>query len=576
LTYKANKGENVMAAIGIDLGTTNSLVAIYEDNKPKLILNTLGEPLTPSVVSLGDDDSIITGAAAKDRLLSHANRTVGSFKRFMGSNHITKLGKKDFRPEELSAFILRALKADVESHLGQAITEAVISVPAYFNDQQRKATMDAGKLAGLNVERLVNEPTAAALAYGLSNTKEGNYLVFDLGGGTFDVSILDKYDDVMEIRATTGDTRLGGDDFTQVVQGILVEKQKLDLKKLNPTALAVLLRQAEKLKYALTKEQSQEYEMNLDGKALMGEISRQEFEAASASLLQRLRQPTERAVRDASIAVSSFDAIVMVGGATRMPMVRSLVARMFGRLPLINIDPDTTIALGAAIQSGLIQRNGALRDVVMTDVCPYTLGVATVDDIDSGEHRLSVSPIIERNAVVPISRNMILNTVLNNQQAIAVQVYQGENLRPENNIHLGTLEMKVPRKPRGQEQVDIRFTYDVNGTLQVEATVLSTKKTSVQVFGNTTGLSETEITDRFRKLEALKLPPREHMENLALIARAERIYEECRGEQREYIKEIIAQFEREISNQQLRNPEACRKNFDEQLDLVDLQPSGLN
>jgi molecular chaperone HscC len=565
-----------MAAIGIDLGTTNSLVAIYESDKSRLIHNSLGEPLTPSVVSLGDDGSVMTGVAAKDRLLSHPDRTVASFKRFMGSNHISKLGKKEFRPEELSAFILRALKADAEACLGHSISEAVISVPAYFNDQQRKATMDAGKLAGLNVERLVNEPTAAALAYGLSDKKEGNYLVFDLGGGTFDVSILDKYDDVMEIRATTGDTRLGGDDFTQVMQSILVEKQKIYLKTLNANSHAVLLRQAEKLKCSLTKEPTQEYEMNIDGNALKGEISRQEFESACAHLLQRLRQPTERAVRDANISVSSFDAIVLVGGATRMPMVRSLVARMFGRLPLINIDPDTTIALGAAIQSGLIKRNGALRDVVMTDVCPYTLGVATVDNAESGDFRLSVSPIIERNAVVPISRNIVLNTVQNNQQAIAVQVYQGENLRPENNIHLGTLEMKVPRKPRGQERVDIRFTYDVNGSLQVEATVLSTKKTSAQVFGNTTGLSEKEIADRFRKLEALKLPPRENMENLALVARAERIYEECRGEQREYIKQIIAEFEREISNQQLRNPEICRKGFTKMLDQIDLKPSGLN
>jgi molecular chaperone HscC len=316
--------------------------------------------------------------------------------------------------------------------------------------------------------------------------------------------------------------------------------------------------------------------MDLAGQNLKGEVSRQEFETACATLLQRLRQPTERAVRDANIAVSSFDAIVMVGGATRMPMVRSLVARMFGRLPLITIDPDTTIALGASIQSGLIKRDGALRDVVMTDVCPYTLGVATVDDVEAGDHRLSVSPIIERNAVVPISRNLILGTVANNQQVLSVQVYQGENLRPENNVHLGTLEMKVPRKPRGQEQVDIRFTYDVNGTLQVEATVLSTKKTSVQVFGNTSGLSETEIADRFRKLEALKLHPREQMQNQALISRAERIYEEGRGEQRDYIKEIIAQFEREIGHQQLRNPDAVRKNFEEQLDSIDNHPTGLN
>lgn len=565
-----------MTAIGIDLGTTNSLVAIYESDTPRLIPNGLGHTLTPSVVSLGDNGEIVTGAAARDRLLSHADRTVASFKRFMGSNQITKLGKKEFRPEELSAFILRALKADAEAHLGYAISEAVISVPAYFNDQQRKATIDAGKLAGLHVERLVNEPTAAALAYGLSNNKEGNYLVFDLGGGTFDVSILDKYDDVMEIRATTGDTRLGGDDFTKTMQNLLVDKHKLNFKTFDATAQAVLLRQAERVKFNLTKALSYEYELNLNDKSLRGEISRQEYEIACEPLLKRLRQPTERAVRDANIEVSAFDAVVMVGGATRTPMVRSLVAKMFGRLPLINIDPDTTIALGAAIQSGLIKRNGALRDVVMTDVCPYTLGVATVEDADERHHRLTVSPIIERNAVVPISRNLIVSTVHDNQQLLQVDVYQGENLRPQHNIHLGSLEVKVPRKRRGEESVDIRFTYDVNGTLQVEATSLTTKKTIKQVFGNTIGLSESELNSRFQNLAGLKVPPRDQLENQALIARAERIYEECRGEQRDFIKSLISQFEREIVHQQQRNPAICRQKFAEQLDMIDNFPSGLN
>jgi molecular chaperone HscC len=564
-----------VAAIGIDLGTTNSLIAVYQEFGPHLISNSLGSALTPSAVSLGDDGNVITGAAAKDRLLSHPDHSIASFKRFMGTQRLTKLGKKEFRPEELSAFILRALKADAEAYLEDEVTLAVISVPAYFNDQQRKATLAAGQLAGLTVERLVNEPTAAALAYGLSDVKEGNYLIFDLGGGTFDVSILDKYDDVMEIRATTGDTRLGGDDFTSVVENLLASRHQLNLGKLSGYERAHLLRQAENLKCAVTTEHEHPYALNIGKQLFKGNITRQEFEAASSSLLQRLRLPTERAVRDAEMAPSSFDAIVLVGGATRMPMVRSLVARMFGRLPLISIDPDTTVALGAAVQAGLIQRNNALRDVVMTDVCPYTLGVATVDDIDDPTMRTHVSTVIERNAIVPISRSLILSTIRNNQSALAIEVYQGENLRPENNVHLGTIEVKIPRKPKGQESVDIRFTYDVNGVLQVEAVVLSTSKKYKKIFNDNSGLPAAELESRFKKLEALKLHPRDQMENQALIARAERIYEERRGNDRDFIKSILMQFEREISNQQLRHPEAIRVSFAEQLDSIEQSPLGL-
>lgn len=564
-----------MAAIGIDLGTTNSLIACYDERGPRLIPNSLGSNLTPSAASLDDEGRIITGAAAKDRLLSHPALSAASFKRFMGTNHITKLGMMQFRPEELSAFILKALKADAETFLGHSIDEAVISVPAYFNDQQRKATIDAGELAGLKVKRLVNEPTAAALAYGLSNIKEGNYLIFDLGGGTFDVSILDKYDDVMEIRATTGDSKLGGDDFTTAIESHLAKKHKFLLTDLDGKERAKVLRQAELLKCSLTKDLSSAYVLTIGEQSMSGEISRTEFESAAATLVQKLRQPTERAVRDSKLAVSEFDAVVLVGGATRMPMVRSLVARLFGRLPLITIDPDTTVALGAAVQAGLIQKNLALRDIVMTDVCPFTLGVATVDDPDNS-HRLSVSPIIERNAIVPISRNILLSTVVDKQAILSVQVYQGENLRPENNVHLGSLDVKVPRKPKGKESVDIRFTYDVNSTLQVEATVVSTNITTKQIFGNTSGLSEKELAARFENLKDIKLHPRDKMENVALIARAERLYEEHKGEEREFIKALIIQFERDIAGQHLRNPDAVRQGFSEALDQLDMNPMGLN
>jgi molecular chaperone HscC len=563
-----------MAAIGIDLGTTNSLVAVFRDDKPMVIPNSLGAPLTPSTVSIEKDGTILVGQAAKERLLTHPDQSMASFKRFMGTNHLAKLGKREFRPEELSALVLRSLKADAEAFLGEPISGAVISVPAYFNDQQRKATIDAGRLAGLTVERVVNEPTAAALAYGLGEVQEGNYLVFDLGGGTFDVSILDKYADVMEIRATTGDTRLGGDDFTDVIEKLIASRLKINLGQLKPGEVALIKKQAEDVKAALTSSNEVTCRMNLGSQAMETSISRQEFETACATLLQRLRLPTERAVRDANITANGFDAIVMVGGATRMPMIRSLVAKMFGRLPLITIDPDKTVALGAAVQAALIQRHGALRDVVMTDVCPYTLGVATVDDADDPYARLSVQAVIERNAVVPISRNLSVSTIRDKQKVLQVSVYQGENLRPENNVLLGSIDVSVPARKRGEESVDIRFTYDINGVLQVQATAISTGKTYEKIFQNTNGLPEDEIRRRFKELEALKLHPRERMENKALVARAERIYEECRGAERDEIKALIINFEQQISDQKLRDPEGCRKHFSKLLDSFERNPLG--
>ena len=294
----------------------------------------------------------------------------------MGTAQETRLGPRSFRPEELSALVLRSLKSDAEAALGGSIEEAIISVPAYFNDHQRKATLDAGRLAGLTVNRLVNEPTAAALAYGLAERTDGQFLVFDLGGGTFDVSIIDKFDGVMEVRATTGDTRLGGNDFTEIVEGLIARAHDIPARALAPADAARLRREAERVKIALTADAEVAYEATIGERCARGVLSRSVLEAEAATLLRRLRAPMERAIADARLDPVALDAVVLVGGATRMPMIRSLVARLFGRMPLIHLDPDTTVALGAAVQVGLHRRAAALEDVVMTDVSPFTLGIA--------------------------------------------------------------------------------------------------------------------------------------------------------------------------------------------------------
>jgi molecular chaperone HscC len=562
-----------MAILGIDLGTTNSLIAVLEPSGPRLIKNALSCPLTPSAVSVAEDGTILVGAAASERLITHPERTVASFKRFMGSGQVTKLGRLSFRPEELSALVLRALKADSEADLGATVSEAVISVPAYFNDHQRKATLDAGRLAGLKVERLVNEPTAAALAYGFGEVTEGKFLVFDLGGGTFDVSILEKYEGVMEIHATTGDTQLGGNDFTRVIEEMMVRTGKVELGSLDRNGRARLRREAESVKLGLTSDNEIRYSIPSDEK-LSGTITRAQFELECAQLLRRLRGPVERAILDARLEPHQFDAVVMVGGATRMPMVRSLVARLFGRLPLIHVDPDTTVALGAAIQAGLHARDAALNDIVMTDVSPYTLGVAAVENGRADLQSRYVVPIIERNAMVPISRSQRLFTVNDNQRAISVDVYQGENLRPEDNVYLGSLEVGVPAGPAGNEGIEVRFTYDINGALQVEVTVLSTGRTSSKIFSNSPELSREELAARFEAMEAIKLHPREHVPNKALLARAERLYSEQLGEGRDIIRRMIAKFEAEIADQRLRNPEAVREAFAKSLNHFERFPFG--
>ena len=553
-----------MAIAGIDLGTTNSLIAVWTADGPRLIANALGDTLTPSAVSVADDGAALVGRAAVDRLVTHPDRSVASFKRWMGSDAGARLAGRFYRAEELSALVLRALKEDAEAQTGGAIEDAVVSVPAYFSDPQRKATLDAARLAGLKVERLVNEPTAAALAHGLESVAEGRFLILDLGGGTFDVSLLHKFEGVMEVRASAGDSLLGGDDFRDALVALIAQRHKIDPDRLPREELARLLREAERVKHALSAEERAAYDVALGGETRAGEVSRAEFEEAAQPLLRRLRAPIERAVADSGVDPRAIDQIVLVGGATRMPMARALVARLFGRLPLAHPRPDHLIALGAAIQAGLKARDGALADVVMTDVCPFTLGIA-VNDPTSPERR-AMSPLIERNAIVPISRSGRYCTIEDNQASITVEAFQGENLRPSQNVKIGEVKVGVPLGPAGRESIDVRFTYDVNGALEVEVAVASTGLRERRVFRNETNLSAQELDQRFLALAQIKTPPREQAENRALIARAERLYAESLGAQRERIKRLLADFETALMDQRLRDFDGLRRRFSEALD----------
>ena len=549
--------------IGIDLGTTNSLAAIWKDGRPHLVLNALGAYLTPSVISIDEDGSVLVGQAARDRLQTHPAATASLFKRYMGSDKTFQLGARQFRAEELSALVLRALKEDAEAMLGEPVTEAVITVPAYFSDSQRRATRIAGQLAGLTVERLVNEPTAAALAYGLHQDEDATqFLVFDLGGGTFDVSILEMFDGVMEVRATAGDNFLGGEDFVNEIVDLFFTESGLPPQARDDGAfMQQVVARAEAAKRLLSTTDSATIVAFWQGKEHRFELTQERFRTVSEPLLARLRSPVERALRDASIRANEIDNIVLAGGATRSPIVRQMVTRMFGRFPAMELNPDEVVALGAAVMAGLKARNEDLKEVVMTDVCPYTLGVETVHRMpNGGKVDGYFSPIIERNTVVPASRVKSYVPVEPGQRVLALEVYQGEARLVRDNIKLGELEVSLPGLLNGDTGVEVRFTYDVNGLLEVEATVRATREVHRLVIqGNSGVLSELEIASRLAALADLKIHPREKAENRALMAQSERLYQQLRGEPRDQLGDEISRFEQALEKQEDRDIRAARE-----------------
>jgi molecular chaperone HscC len=559
--------------IGIDLGTTNSLVGVFRNGEAELIPNALGHLLTPSAVSFADDGSVLVGLPALERASMHLDATATAFKRWMGTDHRVAVGGRQLRAEELSALVLKSLKADAEAYLGEPVTEAVITVPAYFNDVQRQATRTAGQLAGLKVERLLNEPTAAGLAYKLQDRRDHtSFLVFDLGGGTFDVSVLDYFEGVVEVRASAGDTRLGGEDFVQVLVDAFLEKTA-GLTPAEREALAhdkTLWRAAEQAKRDLSERDSAAIDIQRDGQNHRVEVTRAGFEERCAPLLQRMRQPMERALRDAQVDPDSLDEVVMVGGASRMPVLRQMVTRMFSRLPLRTINPDEAIARGAVIQAGLKARDAALEEVVLTDVMPYSLGVVVSEEVGDRRYADRFSPIIERNTPVPVSRVQAYSTVQDNQAVIKLDIRQGESPIGSENIQLGELDVPVPRLPRGEVSVNVRFTYDANGLLEVEAQVpLTGQKYQNIIQRNAAVMDERQIRLALEKLQKLKIHPRDKQENTYLLSRARRLYEEHLGEGRKDIGHMLMRFEAALDSQDEHLIRQARAQFKDYLDSID-------
>lgn len=486
--------------IGIDLGTTNSCVAVLEGGEPKVIPNPEGNRTTPSVVAFKNGERQV-GEVAKRQSITNPN-TIISIKRHMGTDYKTEIEGKEYSPQEVSAIILQYLKSYAEDYLGEKVTKAVITVPAYFNDAERQATKDAGKIAGLEVERIINEPTAAALAYGLDKMDEDQtILVYDLGGGTFDVSILELGDGVFEVKATAGDNRLGGDDFDQVIIDYLVEQFKkengIDLSK-DKMALQRLKDAAEKAKKDLSGVTSTQISLPFitAGEAgplhLEVTLSRAKFEELSSDLVERTMGPTRQALKDAGLTRSDIDKVILVGGSTRIPAVQEAIKKETGKDPHKGVNPDEVVAMGAAIQGGVI--TGDVKDVVLLDVTPLSLGIETMGGV--------FTKLIERNTTIPTSKSQVFSTAADNQSAVDIHVLQGERPMAADNKTLGRFQLgDIPPAPRGVPQIEVSFDIDKNGIVNVRAKDLGTNKEQAITIKSSTGLSDEEIEKMVREAE---------------------------------------------------------------------------
>lgn len=548
--------------IGIDLGTTNSLVCMWEEDHVRLLENCFGEKLTPSVVGFDEDGTVYVGKTARERLVTHPETTFREFKRDMGTDTRYMAYGREYTPEELSALVLKQLKADAELALGHPVDEAVISVPAYFNDRQRAATRNAGLLAGLKVDRLINEPSAAALAYHVDQCDdEEMFIVFDFGGGTLDVSLVDAFENVIEIQSISGDNRLGGKDFNSLIAYDICSRNHLVWKELSRQDRAILLREAEQVKMRLTDSEVTAAQVRINGREYSYTLSNQQLVDLSTELFMAIQKVLSKLMNNGMVTENNISRVIMVGGSSKMPTVRQFVSRLFGGRISEGGNPDEIICQGTGILCGIKERKSEVRDLVLTDICPFTLGVETKGDV--------MSPIIRKNMSLPSSYVHEYTTVSDNQTSVRLRVYQGENHKASLNLFLTEMKIMVPPKPRGEVVVKVRFSYDINGLFDIDVFCPDTGEHLRRELGTGGGMPKEELMTSRAALEKIKIHPRDMEKNKCILEKAEAVYVECNESQQVFLGRAIERFQAALDQQQPRVVERAYRMFQVQLAMIE-------
>lgn len=528
-----------MAVIGIDLGTTNSLAAVYREGRAVLIPNSLGEFLTPSVVSIGEDGQVYVGKIAREMLITRPECTFQEFKRNMGTDIVYKAQSREYRAEELSALVLRSLKEDAERFLGETVEEAVISVPAYFNDDRRIATKNAGALAGFKVERLINEPSAVALKHHMENEEMENFLIFDFGGGTLDVSMVEAFDNMVEIRAVSGDNYLGGKDFNELIAEYFYRENGLTKECFSPEEQGVVLQEAEALKRMLSSRNQAVRTFKLGKVEYSMEMSNQQLIHISAELFKRMTGPIKKVLNDSGMTWDEIDQVILAGGSSKMPVVRQYIQSIAETRVAVDDQPDESIALGVGLAAAIKERAGEIRDMVLSDICPFSLGMELYDG--------TFSPIIERNDTLPCSRSRLYSTARDFQDTMEFRIYQGESIMVRDNLLLGTLRLDgLPKLLAGEVSAVATFLYDINGILDIH---VDTQGKSVHkvIMNRKIGLSEEQLEERIKELKSMVMYPKGKERDRLLIERARRVYMESTGQARENLEQEIRRYESLLS-----------------------------
>lgn len=528
-----------MAIIGIDLGTTNSLCSVFREGRIQLVPNSFGEYLTPSVVGIGEDGEVFVGKIAKEMLITRPSCTFSEFKRNMGTDYEYVAGERRYRAEELSAFVLRRLREDAESYLGEPVTEAIISVPAYFNDDKRCATKNAGKLAGLTVERLVNEPSAVALKHHMEEKGMENFIIFDFGGGTLDVSLVEAFDNMVEIRAVAGDNHLGGKDFNEIIATDFYRELGLEPSSFSGEEQGMIVKEAELLKRELSVRNEAERTFLLRGTEHTMRMTNQKLIHIAAGLFGRMAVPLKKVINDSGMDLEEIDKIILVGGSSKMPVVQQYIKSLTDIEVTVDGRPDESIALGVGMAAAIKERTGDLKDVILADICPFSLGTELYDG--------SFSPIIERNDALPCSRTRYYVTVQDNQDRIDFPVYQGESMIAKENLLLGKLTITdLPPAPAGEVGASVTFLYDINGILDIRIDSGSQSVHKV-ILNKNAGLSEEKLKERIAEIRKMALHPVGKEKDRLLIERAKRLYMESNYRNREQLTAMIRHFQQTLA-----------------------------